>query len=165
VIAASTLFWLLSALAILGAGVAALSREVMRMALGLGVLLLATAGFFAYYGLGFLAVAELFLYVGGVLVLFLFAIMLVHRSDAGAPVVEWREEPLMAVSCLSLSLLVFAMLAPVAGGVGTLPAPVVSASSLASSLLGLQLPQFELVGVLLLAALVAVVFVMGGDRE
>jgi NADH-quinone oxidoreductase subunit J len=162
---ATAVFWLLSALAVTGALVAALSREVMRMALGLGVLLLATAGFFAYYGLGFLAVAELFLYVGGVLVLILFAIMLVHRGEGGSPVVERRDEPVMALSSLSLVLLVFAMLVPLARNLNHTPSPALSPETLAAVLLGARLPQFELVGVLLLAALVAVVFVMGGDRE
>ena len=84
------LFWGLSAVALAGALAVVFARDVMRMALGLGAFLMAVAGFFAYYGLGFLALAELFVYVGGVLVLVLFAIMLVQRSGAGAPVTRAR---------------------------------------------------------------------------
>ena len=88
-------------------------RDVMRMALGLGAFLMAVAGFFAYYGFGFLALAELFVYVGGVLVLVLFAIMLVQRSGAGAPVLELaarraRDRRLS----LAVSVLLFAMIRP-----------------------------------------------------
>jgi len=84
------LFWALAALALIGALAVVIARDVMRMALGLGAFFLGVAGFFAYYGFGFLALAELFVYVGGVLVLVLFAIMLVHRSPEGGPVLESR---------------------------------------------------------------------------
>ncbi len=108
------LFWLLAAVALIGALAVVFVRDVMRMALGLGAFLLAVAGFFAYYGFGFLALAELFVYVGGVLVLVLFAIMLVHRSGAGAPVLESRVDGLAVVSAAAVSILLFAMLRPLA---------------------------------------------------
>ena len=80
----TALLWALAGVAVTGALAVVLSREVMRMALGLGGFLLALAGLFAYFGFGFLALAELFVYVGGVLILILFAIMLVHRTGRGA---------------------------------------------------------------------------------
>ena len=161
---ASALFWLLSAVALAGAVAVLLVRDVMRMALGLGAFLLAMAGFFAYYAFGFLALAELFVYVGGVLVLFLFAIMLVHRGPNGAPVLENRVDPLFVTASAALSLMLFMMLRPIAGFLGGAQ-NAGSPSQLAGVLLGDMLPQFEAVGVLLLAALVGVVVVMAGDRR
>jgi hypothetical protein len=49
----------------------------------LGAFLVAVAGFFVYWGATFLGVVQLFVYIGGVLVLMIFAIMLVHRSPDG----------------------------------------------------------------------------------
>jgi NADH-quinone oxidoreductase subunit J len=161
---ASALFWLLSVVALAGALAVLLVRDVMRMALGLGAFMLAMAGFFAYYGFGFLALAELFVYVGGVLVLFLFAIMLVHRGPSGAPALESRVDPLFVAATASLSVMLFMMLRPVVALFG----PVQSAGSpnqLAAVLLGNMLPQFEAIAALLLAALVGVVVVMAGDRR
>jgi NADH-quinone oxidoreductase subunit J len=159
-----TLFWLLALVAVVGALEVLLARDVMRMALGLGAFLLSIAGFFAYYGFGFLALAELFVYVGGVLVLILFAIMLVHRGPGGAPTLESRPYPLFVVASLSVSALLFVMVRPLAGYFGT-GGIAGGPAELSGLLLGPMLPQFESVGALLLAALVAVVLVMGGDRQ
>ena len=158
------LFWMLALVAIVGALEVLLAHDVMRMALGLGAFLLSIAGFFAYYGFGFIALAELFVYVGGVLVLILFAIMLVHRGPGGAPILESRSYPLFVAASLSVSVLLYLMVRPLAGyfgGVGSAGGP----AELSALLLGPMLPQFEALGVLLLVALVAVVFVMGGDRQ
>jgi NADH-quinone oxidoreductase subunit J len=158
------LFWMLSVVAIAGALAVVFVRDVMRMALGLGAFLMAVAGFFAYYGFGFLALAELFVYVGGVLVLVLFAIMLVQRSHAGAPVLESRVDVLAITSSAVVAMVLFAMVRPLAGAF--VSAPVVSGTrALSEALLGRLLPQFEAVGLLLLVSLVAVVVIVGGDGE
>jgi len=133
------------------------------MALGLGAFLMAVSGFFAYYGFGFLALAELFVYVGGVLILVLFAIMLVHRSSSGAPVLESRIDVLAIASPVAVALALFVMVRPLAATFSA--RPLVGAGSLSQALLGRLLPQFEAVGVLLLVSLVAVVVIVGGDRE
>jgi NADH-quinone oxidoreductase subunit J len=161
---ANALFWLLAVVALVGALAVVATKDVLRMALGLGAFLLAVAGLFAYYGFGFLALAELFVYVGGVLILVLFAIMLVHRSGGGVPALENRNQAFAMVAAGSLSILVFAMVSPLAtvlkvGGID------VKVAALAAELLGPQLPQFEVAGVLLLISLVAVVVIVGGDRE
>lgn len=161
---AQVVFWLLAVLAVAGALVVVLVREVMRMALGLGVFLLALAGFFAYFGFGFLGLAELFVYVGGVLILFLFAIMLVHRGAAGAPDLGLRELFLPAFAGVTSALLLGAMLRPAAANIGQVVSPG-GPSMLAHELLTGLLPQFEVAGALLLAALVAVVIVSGGEER
>jgi NADH-quinone oxidoreductase subunit J len=158
------LFWLLSAIALAGAVAVVAVRDVMRMALGLGAFLLAVAGFFAYYGFGFLALAEMFVYVGGVLVLVLFAIMLVHRAGGGEPALENRNQALGLLAAGALSILVFAMLSPLVSVLGAENAGI-APGALAAELLGPQLPQFEVAGVLLLVSLVAVVAIVGGDRK
>ena len=158
------LFWGLSAVALVGALSVVFAREVMRMALGLGAFLIAVAGFFAYYGFGFLALAELFVYVGGVLVLVLFATMFVQRTGSGAPVLESRIDLLAVAAAASISALLIAMLRPLAGSFSSGQAAG-GAQGLAPSLLGRLLPQFEAVGLLLLVSLVAVVVIVGGDGE
>jgi NADH-quinone oxidoreductase subunit J len=157
------LFWGLSALAVAGASTVVFTKDVLRLALGLGLFLLALAGFFALFGLGFLALAEIFVYVGGVLVLVLFAIMLVHRTQSGAPSLESRHDPVAAVAVAGICAFSVFMLRPLAQGVPLLRGAGVDA--LGGELLGRMLPQFELAGILLLAALVAVVSISGGDER
>jgi NADH:ubiquinone oxidoreductase subunit 6 (subunit J) len=103
-------------------------------------------------------------YVGGVLVLILFAIMLVHRGPGGSPTLESRSTPLFLAASLSVSLLLFWMVRPLAAYFGGSASPGTPAD-LSRLLLGPMLPQFEAVGALLLVGLVAVVLVMGGDRR
>lgn len=160
---ATLLFWLLAAIAATGAGAVLFAREVTRLAVGLGLFLLGVAGLFAVFGFGFLALAELFVYVGGVLVLVLFAIMLVHRGAGGDPTLESRHDPLAAVSVLVIGVVLVLMLRPLAPS-GISQADI-GVESLGRILLGSMLPHFELAGLLLLAALVAVVAIAGGERE
>ena len=126
---------------------------------------MAVAGFFAYYGFGFLALAELFVYVGGVLVLVLFAIMLVQRTGSGAPVLESRVD-ILAVVASAATAVAAVRDGPAAGGHASHRArSAARQASLSDALLGRLLPQFEAVGLLLLVSLVAVVVIVGGDRE
>ena len=157
------LWWGLAALTLAGAAVVLLTREMMRLILGLGAFLLGIAGLYAWLGFGLLAVAELFVYVGGVLVLFLLAITamgrdsdsraIVRRIDVGAAVIS---AGLAVVLVLALQGLLPAT-APVAG---------VTVEKTADALLGEWLPQFEIAGVVLLAGLAAALaIVQGGDDE
>ncbi len=53
----------------------------MYAALGLFMALLGVAALFVFAGADFLAVAQLLIYVGGVLVLLIFGVMLTHKKD------------------------------------------------------------------------------------
>ncbi|MBE0475726.1 MAG: NADH-quinone oxidoreductase subunit J [Coriobacteriia bacterium] len=158
-----TLFWGLAAVALTGAATVVLTRDVMRLVLGLGAFLLAVAGYFLLYGAAFLAVAQVFLYVGGVLVLVLFAIMLLHRTEKGTPDLDNRHDVGSAMVAVALFVLLVTSLQ------GSLPSGAAAAGAgieaVGDRLLGALLPHFELVGALLLAALVAVLSIVGGERR
>lgn len=160
----SILYLGLSAVAIGGALTVVFTRNVTRMAIGLGAFFLAVAGFFALHLLSFLAVAQIFLYVGGVLVLFVFAIMLVHRSEDGSPGLESRHD----IGSLSVAAGIFGLtvwaLYDISPSLTGIP-EVTSDTTLGAVLLGDMLPHFEAAGVLLLIALIAVLVIAGGDRE
>jgi NADH-quinone oxidoreductase subunit J len=156
-------FWLLSAISIAGAAVAVFTREVMRLTLGLGVFLLSIAGWFLYFGHAFLAVAQVFVYVGGVLVLILFAIMLLHRSEEGMPELTSRHALDSAVVAAGVSVLVITSLREYV--TGQIPVTGGADAAIGTSLLGAYLPHFEAIAVLLLAALVAAVVIVGGEKR
>jgi NADH-quinone oxidoreductase subunit J len=162
-ISSGAVYIVLSLIALAGAGLVVGTRDIMRMIVGLGIMLLAVAGLFAGLGLGLLAVAEIFLYVGGVLVLFLFAIMLVYRPQEGRPAIESRPTVVAVIAAAVVFAIVFALGASAPGlatGAGRTPG-----TSSADVLLGDMLVHFELAGVLLLAALAAVVALMTrGER-
>lgn len=154
-------FWMLGLMAFAGAVVVVTTSDVTRLALGLGAFFLAVAGYFALFGFGFLALAEIFVYVGGVLVVVLFAIMLVHRTRPGLPALETRHDLLAAVACLGIFGLGVTALRPL--GPALPSGATASVDALGQVLLGPMLPQFELAGVMLLAALVVVVAISAGE--
>ncbi|TDB39840.1 MAG: hypothetical protein D9V44_02535 [Actinobacteria bacterium] len=147
-----------------GAAVVALTKDLMRLVVGLGVFLLGVAGLFLYYGHAFLATAQVFVYVGGVLVLVVFAVMVVHRASGGRPIVASRHDIGAAAVAFGVSgMLVMSLRGSVGGW---LPAPGASGASIAEELLGGHLVAFESLGVLLLVALVAVLVIIGsGERR
>jgi len=144
----------LSAVALAGAVAAVFARKVLRLALGLGTLLVAVAGIFLLYGAALPAVAQMFLYVGGVLVLLLFTLMLLRRDVAGEPQAMSDHRPAAAV----VSLAVFAVLALGFQPLLAAPGRPVSVDAIGATLLGPgYLVVFETVAGLLLVALVAAV--------
>lgn len=72
-------FYLLAAVTVVSALGVALSRNVVYSAFALMGALLGVAGLFVLLGADFLGVVQLLVYVGGILVLTLFAVMLTQR--------------------------------------------------------------------------------------
>lgn len=73
------LFYAIAALTVAGAAGVAFSRNVVWSAIGLLMALLGTGAVYVFLSADFLAVTQLLVYIGGVLVLILFAVMLTNR--------------------------------------------------------------------------------------
>lgn len=73
------LFYLLGALTVCGAAGVALSRNILYSAIGLLMALLGAGSLYVFLSADFVAVTQLLVYIGGVLVLVLFAVMLTNR--------------------------------------------------------------------------------------
>lgn len=158
------LFIVLGAAMLAGGSVVVFTRDVMRMGLGLGTFLVGVAGMYLYFAMNFLAIAQVFVYVGGVMVLILFAVMLLHREENGRPVLETRHDigsMFVSGGVAALLILAFWRAAP---DMTTSVEPA-GVEKMSGVLLGSMLPHFEAAGVLLLAALVAILAVSGGDRS
>ncbi len=72
-------FYLLAATTLAGAAGVALSRNILYSAVGLLMTLLGAGALYVFLSADFLAVAQLLVYIGGVLILVLFAVMLTAR--------------------------------------------------------------------------------------
>lgn len=77
----SLLFYAFAALVLLGAVLTVTLRNVVHCAVWLIVALLGVAGLFLLQGAEFLAGVQVILYIGGIMVLFLFVIMLVPINE------------------------------------------------------------------------------------
>lgn len=78
-------FYLLGMVAIFGALAAVGARRILRSAVGLAVTLVCSAGFYILLGYDFIAGIQVLVYVGGIVVLIVFAIMLTSS-------LEWFED-------------------------------------------------------------------------
>jgi len=147
-------FYAAAVLAVISAGVAVAHRNPVVNVLSLIVTFFCVAVTFALLGASFLAGAQILVYAGAILVLFLFVVMLLN-----APTVEGdaNERPVQRVGGVLLPLALLAGAAAVLLAVTLAPAaaPVEGTPhALGRLLVGPQLFAFELVSVLLLAALV-----------
>jgi NAD(P)H-quinone oxidoreductase subunit 6 len=75
------IFFVLSAIAMVSAGGVAFSRNIIYSALALLGTLLSTGALYIFLRADYVAITQLLIYVGGVLVLILFAVMLTSRID------------------------------------------------------------------------------------
>jgi NADH:ubiquinone oxidoreductase subunit 6 (subunit J) len=163
--AAFAVFGLLSAV---GGVLAVTSRHVVHAALWLVVSLGALAGVYLALGAEVVALVQLLVYVGAVVVLVLFALMLTRAPigvrtdlDSGPP-----RRLLAALAGVAVALLVGGTLTLAVGDSSVSPALARGAARpLGQAIFGGWLLPFELLSVLLLAALVAALAVSrGSDR-
>jgi NADH-quinone oxidoreductase subunit J len=73
------LFYVIAAVTVVGAAGVALSRHILYSAIGLLMALLGAGSLYVFLSADFVAVTQLLVYIGGVLVLILFAVMLTNR--------------------------------------------------------------------------------------
>lgn len=154
-------FWVFAGLTALSSLFTVTTRNVVHAALGLAGALLGAAALFILFGAEFVGLAQVLIYVGAVVVLFLFGIMLTQAS--GPSRVDNDQRPLAAVVALGL----FAVLA--AGiwstyGTRELDLEVAFPTrELGTEIFTTWILPFEAVSVLLLAALVGAIVLARRD--
>jgi NADH-quinone oxidoreductase subunit J len=150
------------ATAVLAGGIICMwSRYVVHSAFGLMLSLVGVAGFYVLLGSDYLAIAQIVMYVGGVVVLYLFGVMLTP------PDIEERSVPRLAVlAALALAAIVILLRSLKDMTFATAAAPVAPPEGTVIYGLGRQLLAkdgyllpFELASVLLLVALIGAVFI------
>lgn len=73
-------FWFLALLAGVSGVIATFAKNIVNAAFGLFFTLLALAGIYVLLGADFLAITQVVIYVGGILVLLLFGVLLTNRN-------------------------------------------------------------------------------------
>jgi NADH-quinone oxidoreductase subunit J len=95
-------FGLMSAMILLGAVWVVTLRNLFRAALSLGLVLLGVAGVFLLLAAEFLAFVQILVYVGAVLTLVVFAIMVTAGLQGSPAVSAHRQRLPAALACLGL---------------------------------------------------------------
>lgn len=168
----SVIFYFFASIAVVSAVIMITRRNAIHSAVFLVTTLLATAGIFLQLRAEFLFISQIILYAGGIMVLFIFVIVLV-RLDIPLPQIHSRMQKwiaflvALAVGVEAGAVLWLArkvpgrgLLIPNAAPADKLPP---NTETLAKSLFGSYLLPFEIASVLLLVAMVGAV-VMAKER-
>jgi len=162
----SVIFYFFAGIAVISAALMVTRRNAIHSAVFLITTLLATAGIFLQLRAEFLFISQIIIYVGGIMVLFIFVIMLVPL-DVTLP--QFRSGPqkwiaLLVALVVGVEAGVILWLARKLPGQGLLvpnPAPAdklpPNTEELARGLFGAYLLPFEIASVLLLVAMVGAV--------
>ena len=159
-------FYLFAVLALASAFVVVFSRNIVRAAFSLMITLLSVAAFYVLMMADFVGVVQLLLYVGGILVLILFGVMLTNRQIS----VDIREGTIQTIPAVIITATIGGILA---GAVWTTSWPSVrggseiaaTAPAIGEMFLTTYLLPFEIASVLLLVALVGAALIARRDRK
>jgi len=144
-------------------------RNLVHAALWLIVALGGIAVLFVFLSAGFLAVAQVVIYIGAISILIIFAIMLTRNVaiDPGKQLnSSWIGALIIAVALFALNVLILSQWSEINQTAPALPAQYDAVRLLGLALVnpnGYVLP-FELASVLLLAALIGAIVVAWGRR-
>ncbi len=156
---AQVVFGGFAALAVVPALFILIGRDIVRQAFWLLASLLGFAGLYLSLGADFLGFTQVIVYIGGILILFLFGVMLTKRVDLPLKAERgWaRAVPGAAAGILAAALLLHIVLrTPWKESERTVDATV---ASIGLKVMGPFILPFEVVSVLLLVALVGATFI------
>jgi NADH-quinone oxidoreductase subunit J len=152
-------FYAFAALTIASASVMVFSRNVIYSAVGLLFTFFGVAGLYVLLAADFVAVAQILIYVGGILILILFGVMLSHRITS----VELRTGTLQLLPAV---IVVGGVLVILLRIIYRTPWKIVTKTEftpttqkIGTSLMTDFLIPFEIASVLLLAALIGAAFI------
>jgi len=151
------LFWLFAAVMIGSAFLVVTMRDIIRCGLAMIICFGSLAGIYAIIGAPLLAAAQVIVYIGAISVLILFAIMLTQTKDAPSRLVFQTQ----AVPAAIASIVIAVVLALAIGATdwGEAAKRVrLTAEAMSSVLFNSFVLPFEIVSVLLLAAVIGGVY-------
>jgi NADH-quinone oxidoreductase subunit J len=142
---------------------AVLTKFLLRSIMSLGAFLTAVAGLFYLLAADFVAVIQIFVYVGGVVVLILFALMLSATGQRYPLALASRSAAGVIVAYALGGWIIYAAWQHEWGPLPQQPQETMP--YLGRAFLNEELYPFELMGIILLAAVVAALAIVRGERQ
>jgi NAD(P)H-quinone oxidoreductase subunit 6 len=151
------LFYVVAAVTVVAAAGVAFSPNIVYSAFSLMGTFMGVAALYVFLAADFLAVVQVLIYVGGILVLMLFAVMLTHRiADVRISNRSVGRLPALLVVALVAGVMIKAVVGAQWHAVAAAtPAP--TTYGIGNAFLGEYVLPFELASVVLLAALIGAV--------
>ncbi|MCX7050220.1 MAG: NADH-quinone oxidoreductase subunit J [Candidatus Sumerlaeota bacterium] len=154
-------FWFCAVMSVGAALFAAFSTRIVRAAYSLFFTLLGLAGFYILLGADFLGIVQVVVYIGGILALILFGVLLTNRAPSEQLAESRKWTIVAAFAAIGLFLLLTACLLHVNWSLIANPNPPAiepTTRPLGMALLGKYLLPFEFISITLLAALVGALY-------
>ncbi len=159
------LYFVVAIVMVISAFMAVTTTKILRAATYLLFSLIGTAVFYFQMGYQFLGAVQIAVYAGGIMVLFVFAIILTHKpNDKTAPLAAHRQIVGIAASVIGAVLLILALFKmPLVKGVSLSQAiayggPQITMHDIGTALVGSEkfqyLLPFEAISLLLLACII-----------
>ena len=153
------LFYMFSALTLASALYVVGSKNLVRCAFALFFTFLGVAGLYALLHADFVAAAQVLIYIGGILILIIFGVMLTHRVFEVRVFTRSAQVIPAAAIVVAVFLLLKRMISDGSWRIYAERISEPTAGRLGFALMGDYLLQFEVVSILLLLALVGAVIV------
>lgn len=152
------LFWFFAALAVIPAIMSVVfSRNIVRAAFLLLLTFWGVAGLYALLSADFLAAVQLIVYVGGILVLILFGVMLSRRMTMAELPASGGALAISLIAAAGMGAMLVFVVRNTPWAASSEPASSATVRPIGELLLGKFLLPFEFVSLLLLGALVGAV--------
>ena len=153
----TAVFYLVAFITVFSAGMVAFSRNIIYSAFSLLGAFGGVAGIYVFLGADFVAAVQLLIYVGGILVLVLFAVMLTHRiTDVEITNRAAGRLPALIVTGVFLYLLIQTV-RETSWAKAKHVVYAATTANIGDLFLGTYLLPFELASLVLLAALIGAV--------
>jgi NADH-quinone oxidoreductase subunit J len=159
-------FYAFALLTLVSASVVVFSKNIVRSAFSLLFTFFGVAGLYVLLMADFLAITQLMIYVGGILVLVVFGVMLTTRQinvDAKTSTVQTLPAALIAAAIGGMLAGIF--LSADWKRMGTLPDTVASGPKIGEMLLTSYLLPFEIASVVLLVALIGAAMIARREKK
>jgi NADH-quinone oxidoreductase subunit J len=161
--AAEAIFFLVAAVAVAGALGVVLARTVVHSALFLILALISVAGVFVLLAAEFLAIVQVLIYGGAVVILILFAMMLTRARDVAGPM-EGPQRPVAAVAALTFLVVSILAIVNTDWPGETREATVISLREIGEALFSLWAVPFEIASLVLLVALIGAILIARSEE-
>lgn len=161
------IFYILALIMIVAAIASVSSRQMLRSVIYLLFVLIGIAGIYFLIDYNFLAAVQLTVYAGGIIVLVIFSVLLVHHIEMELEMAKLSKKILTALVCLlGLGIFLFTIYSTdfnVVENTKSTTAEDIGRGLLNYDAGGFILP-FEVISILLLAAMIGAIIVGKGDK-
>ena len=158
-------FYLFAALTVVSGFFVVLSRNIVHAGFALLFTLFGVAGLYAFLGADFLAVTQVMVYIGGVLVLIIFTVMMTRMPRSEHKGLGLSTVVPAAIFAIAVFAAVYRVITSSGWGGATLKAPVPTTSEIGTYLMTNYVFPFEYVSIALLVAMIGAAIVIRERKE